>query len=412
MLYNLPSNNLYNNEPEIISFPDHWKVTISAISGAETPQLSREKIKEKILSPIGTSPIREGACHKKSAVIIIDDITRPTPAKDIAEVVLDELSEAGVPKDNIWFVAALGAHGCMYRNDFILKLGSEIVSEYPVFNHTAFMNTTYLGKTAGGIPVEINSDVMSADYKIAIGTMMPHSLFGFSGGAKSVLPGISSINTIKANHSMTSPFEFNMGNSETKVREEAESACDMVGLDFKIDVILNGRGNICELFCGDFREEAAKARIYASKHYFAAFVPDQDIVISNNYLKPLEANCAYTPETIASLKPGGDYVLSANSPFGTCVHYLYDSWGKSKPGGMLWAGLFQPDSKMKNLICYSKYTAKGMRESWFVDEVDKVKYISEWDTVIRKLDDGRPKNVVVYPMAECQILDISSKFYT
>ena len=54
-------------------------------------------------------------------------------------------------------------------------------------------------------------------------------------------------------------------------------------------------------------------------------------VIANNYFKPAEANCAYTPEVIASLKDGGSFVLAANSPFGPCVHFLYDKWGPPPP---------------------------------------------------------------------------------
>ena len=120
----------------------------------------------------------------------------------------------------------------MVREDFIRKLGEDIADTFEIYNHNVFYNHVYLGTTSNGIPVEINQDVMTAEYKIAIGTMMPHSFYGFSGGAKSILPGIASMNTIIKNHSFTSPSEFNMGNPDTRIRKDAEEAAAMMGLDF------------------------------------------------------------------------------------------------------------------------------------------------------------------------------------
>ena len=411
MIYNLPANNLYGDLPVTIDFPDNWEIHVSEINGYNKKPMECTELKKAMDQPVGVPTIKEGAKNKKSAVIIIDDITRPTPCKEIAEIVIDELLEARVAKENIWFIAALGGHGPMVREDFIRKLGEDIVDTFEIYNHNVFYNHVYLGTTSNGIPVEINQDVMTAEYKIAIGTMMPHSFYGFSGGAKSILPGIASMNTIIKNHSFTSPSEFNMGNPDTRIRKDAEEAAAMMGLDFKIDVILNGNAKVCKLFCGDFREEAEAARIYAREHYKAKFIPDCDIVISNSYFKPLEAACAYTPETIASLKEGGDYILSAHSPYGCCVHYLYDKWGKSAPGGTMWAGTYAPEDKMKNMIVFSKYTVKGMRDSWFVEEGKGAEYIKDWQEILKILDDGTKKKVVIYPMAESQVLDNSREFY-
>lgn len=412
MIYDLPSNVLCGNRPVPLEMPDYWDIHVSGIKGFSSPSLTYEQILNGIENPVGAEPICKGAKGKKSAVIIIDDITRPTPCGQIAEAVISQLLEAGVPKNNIWFMAALGAHGVMYREDFIRKLGEKIVEEYGVYNHNVFYNHDFLGITDNGIPIEINSDVMRAEYKIAVGTMMPHSFFGFSGGAKSILPGVASINTIVKNHEFTSPKEFNMGNPDTLIRKDAEQAAEMMGLDYKIDVILNGRAEIAALYCGNFREEAKAAGEYAAKHYMAEFIPECDIVISNSYFKPLEAACAYTPETMDSLKEGGSYVLTANSPYGSCVHYLYDKWGHTAPGGALYAGLYEPTEKMGRMIVFSQYTVKGMRDSWFVDESKGAEYFKVWEDVLALLDDGKPKKVAVYPMAESQILNNSQNYYT
>ena len=352
-----------------------------------------------------------GARVCKSAVIIIDDITRPTPCEPIARAVIAELLEAGVPKENIWFTIALGTHGVMYREQFVKKLGEELVEEFEVHNHNLFFNHVFLGNTTNNVPVEINADVMSADYKIAIGTTMAHSYYGFSGGAKCILPGVASMRTITRNHSFTTTTEFNMGNPHTRMRSDAEQAARMMGLDFKVDVILNGHAQICQLFAGDFEAEIQQAAAYAAGHYAAKFVPDCDIVLANNYFKPAEASCAFTPEVIASLKDGGSFILAANSPFGPCVHYLYDKWGHSSPGGMMWSGCYTKSAKMKHAVVFAEHTVKGMRDAWYIDERSGAVYAKTWDEVLRVVDDGAPKKVLIYPNAECQVLDNSKEFY-
>ncbi|MEG1633681.1 MAG: lactate racemase domain-containing protein [Oscillospiraceae bacterium] len=411
MKFDLPANSLYGDRPIPISFPENWDVHISKFAGYDTPTLSGGEIAAQVHAAIGAKPISEGAVGCKSAVIIIDDITRPTPIEPIARAVIAELLTAGVPKENIWFVAALGTHGCMYREHFVKKLGEELVEEFEVHNHNVFFNHVFLGNTTNYVPVEINADVMSADYKIGIGTTMAHSYFGFSGGAKCILPGVSSMRSITANHSFTTTSEFNMGNPGTLMRSDAEQAARMMGLNFKIDAILNGKAQICKLFAGDFEAEIKEGVKYAAKHYLAEFVPDCDVVLANNHFKPAEASCAYTPEVLASMKPGGSYIMAANSPFGCCVHYLYDKWGHSSPGGMTWSGLYSKTKNMKDAVVFAEHTVKGMRDAWFIDENSGAVYTKKWDEVLNIIDDGKPKKVVVYPNAECQVLTNSNTFY-
>ena len=224
--FQLPANSNYGDQPIPVTFPDNWDVHISRIHGYDTPALTEAQIREKLHAAIGTKPISEGAAGKKSAVIIIDDITRPTPCEPIARAVIAELHAAGVPDENIWFIIALDTHGVMYRTEFVRKLGEELVENYEVHNHNLFFNHVFVGNTSNNVPVEINADVMSADYKIAIGTTMAHSYYGFSGGAKCILPGVSSLRTIMRNHSFTTTTEFNMGNPHTLMRSDAEQAAE------------------------------------------------------------------------------------------------------------------------------------------------------------------------------------------
>jgi len=410
--YDLPSNSNYGDEPIPLVFPDSWDVHISRFAGYDTPELTREEIASRVHGAIGMRPISEDARGCRSAVIIIDDITRPTPCGLIAEAVVNELLAAGIDKKNIWFVAALGAHGCMYSDQFAIKLGEKLVEEFEVYNHNVFYNHVFLGNTSHNVPVEINADVMSADYKIGIGSTMTHCYYGFSGGAKCVLPGISSMRTIMKNHSFTKASDFNMGNPVSLMRDDAEQAAEMMWLNFKIDAVLNGHARICELFAGDFREEFKRAVEYAGPHYTAEFVPDCDIVLANNYFKPAEASCGYTPEVIASMKEGGSFILAANSPLGQCVHFLYDRWGHTSPGGTMWSGNYDKKPEMEHAVVFAQHTVKGMRDSWYLDESSGAEYADTWDKVLKLVDGGSGMKVAVYPNAESQILSNSSQFYT
>lgn len=80
-------------------------------------------------------------------------------------------------------------------------------------------------------------------------------------------------------------------------------------LDYKIDVTLNGRAQICAFFAGDFEAEWTEAAKYASRHFRAEFVPDCDVVIANNHFKPADASCSFTPEALDSLKEGGSFIM-------------------------------------------------------------------------------------------------------
>ena len=140
MKLSLPQNRWNGDQPVEIDIPDSWDTGVSVMEGDAYPALSYEELKAKIDSPIGCEPLYEMAKGKKSACIVFDDNTRPTPIKEMAHIVLDELLEAGVPKDRIIFICALGCHGTCELDDFVKKLGADICREYPVYNHNCFFN--------------------------------------------------------------------------------------------------------------------------------------------------------------------------------------------------------------------------------------------------------------------------------
>ena len=150
---------------------------------------------------------------------------------------------AGIPDDRIRFVAAHGGHGPMNRVDLVKRLGEAVVARFPVYNHNMYENCTYVGTTSHGTKVSVNAEVMHCDFKVAINITCPHHLVGFSGGAKMITPGVSSIDTIMANHQLEA-HKLGFGadgapTSSSRAYNEMEEAANLAKLDVTIECIVN-----------------------------------------------------------------------------------------------------------------------------------------------------------------------------
>ena len=122
-------------------------------------------------------------------MIVFDDMTRPTPVKDIAPYILASLHRAGMKKDQIRFLWALGAHGAYDMINARKKLGEEIVENYAVYNHDPFQNTVRVGRTPTGVELWFNREFMACDLKIGIGCITPHVHVGSGEVPRSFFPG-------------------------------------------------------------------------------------------------------------------------------------------------------------------------------------------------------------------------------
>ncbi len=346
----------------ILNFPKRWDVQIHHMTGYNAPGLNDEQIRIRIAKPINADAIRDLASQRTEAVVIFDDMTRPTQCFRIVPHVINELSKGGISDEHVRFVVALGAHGVNTRMDFAKKLGQEVVERFPVYNHNPFGNLRDLGSTKRGTPVQISEEVMRCDLKIGIGSVLPHSMAGFGGGGKIILPGVSSVESICHNHcdighdchehgawSGWKPVEGN------ESRADIDEASRMAGLDFKIDAIVNERGEISDLLAGDSIDAWRKGVEIAKKTYSTKTQTDFDVVVANAYLKANQAVSAMNIATHA-VREGGTVVLIANSPEGQCLHYLYGKFGK-KIGGKLRS---RPPSYPKKVttIVYSQYKEK------------------------------------------------------
>lgn len=397
-----------------LTFPDSWEIEECHMAGHDRPALEPSRIREAILEPIGSAPIREAARGKKEVCIIFDDMSRPTRVAQIVPVVLEELAKAGIEDHQIRFICALGSHGTLTRRDFVKKLGEEVVSRFPVFNHNLVGACSFVGTTSFGTELCINSEVVGCDYKIAIGCIVPHAFAGFGGGAKIILPGVASFETVRAMHRMKAAAVAGAGEGagETmdfggmaciegnRIRENIEEAAAMVGLDFKIDVLVNTRGETVSLYAGAPRAAFDAALEEARRHYLTARATDCDVVVTNTFAKANEGEGGVITGFGSLKRTGGDMVLISNAPEGHVVHYLFGNWGSLGSDGLRL--IVQLPPQVERLIIFDRY--KDLTSVGYFAPREKVLILSEWDEVLGVLRErrGDGSKVAVYSSAEIQ----------
>ncbi|MBI2907172.1 MAG: DUF2088 domain-containing protein [Chloroflexi bacterium] len=384
-----------------LTFSDSWEVVPCFKRGHDAPRMSERALREAFAHPIGSPRIREMARGKKEVVIIFDDMARPTNVAELVPHVIEELEAAGIPDSRIRFICGLGAHAPLNRLQMARKLGESTLDRFPVYNHSPYQDCTFVGTTSRGTRVEINSEVVACDFKIAIGCIVPHWAAGFGGGAKLIVPGVASMDTIWANHhgvagraEATKEFPLGklndcvgVGKIEGNVsRLDMEEAARLVGLDVIVNVVINGRREPVAAFVGDVVDAHRAGVEVAREHYLSAFFDDADISVINAYDKASEALICVRYGTEYLKDSGGVLVLLANAPEGQVTHYLSGPFGNNM-GGRLWTKHGFSD-KIKRFFVVSSYTDRAA--AGFFGTADFIGWAKSWDEVLAKLKRDYP----------------------
>ena len=286
---NITTGAWYGDKELLLTFPGNWDVSV--YESKDKKALDELSIEKAFSEPIGTKQIEQLARGKKSAVIIVDDLSRPTPAHLVIPHIINELIAGGIKKESIRFVIGGGAHRPLTRQEMAKKVGQAIASEYEIRNHNAFSkNLVYLGDLEDGTPMHINDIVVHSDLKIAIGGIIPHSSAGFGGGGKIVVPGITGYDTIAHNHGKYEGRERGSDKrqgEEKDMRDNAEDGARRVGIDFMVNMVMTSKREIAGLFMGDIFESHRQGMIFA-KETCDTIIPKEeieatDIVIINAY---------------------------------------------------------------------------------------------------------------------------------
>jgi nickel-dependent lactate racemase len=244
----------YGEKEELINIPDENLIGVAVPKQVPPPIDYDQEIPAALQHPTEQKPLHELAQSSKKICIIISDHTRPTPSKVLIPYIWEELAKGGIQKSQVSIILATGLHTPPDNEVITGMLGQEIMAQFNVVSHNAYDDDALvgLGKTSHDTPVFVNRLVVDSDLVISLSCIEPHRLYGWNGGAKNILPGVSGRKTIEVNHGryLTHPGGLDMieGNY---FRSDAEEAARKAGLDFLVNVSINPNKEIIGIFTGD-----------------------------------------------------------------------------------------------------------------------------------------------------------------
>ena len=285
-------------------------------------------------NPIGAPRLREIVRPGEKIAVITSDITRPCPTYRIMPALLDELYAAGCRSEDIVLVFALGSHRRHTPEEMRKLAGERTFGEIRCLDSDP-TDCVRLGITDRGTPVDITRSVAEADRRICLGNIEYHYFAGYSGGAKAIMPGVSTPAAIQANHSMMVKDASCAGSLEDNpVRQDIEQAAAMVGVDFIVNVVLDEHKNIVRAVAGDVTAAHREGCRFLDRMYLKPIPARADIVIVSQGGAPKDLNLYQTqkaPDNAKhAVKPGGTIIL-----IGSCREGLgskvFEEWLMSAP---------------------------------------------------------------------------------
>ena len=277
-----------------------------------------ELVEAALAAPIGTETLEELAKGRENVVIIASDHTRPVPSKVLMPPMLAAIRR-GNPQAKITILIATGCHRETTREELIDKFGRQIVDREIIAMHISSRqeDMVTLGTLPSGGILRINRIAAEADLLVSEGFIEPHFFAGFSGGRKSVLPGIAAKETVCWNHNaefIASPFARTGILEGNPIHRDMIYAARKAKLAFICNVVINAKHQVVGAFAGDC-EQAHIAGTEFLKGLCGCSKETADIVISTNNGYPLDQNIYQAVKGMtaaeATCKDGGVIIMAA-----------------------------------------------------------------------------------------------------
>lgn len=284
-------------------------------------------------NPIQSPPLRQLVEPGQKVLVAHSDITRATPNQRLLPVILAELEGAGIKRDDITLVNALGTHRQHTEQEMRLLLGDWVYENYRCEQHDAFDddNLVSLGLTTLNHPIRLNRRLVEADRVILTGFIEPHMFAGFSGGPKCVLPGMSGAESVITNHGVelighpNAKFGVTYGNP---LWEEMLEMVKRFKNTFLVNVTLNARQQITAVFAGDLESAHRQGCQFVRSTAMVKVQEPYDVVVTTNSGYPLDQNlyqCAKGMVAAESIvRSGGAILLAAACHDGIPAGSHYD----------------------------------------------------------------------------------------
>ncbi|MBP5542886.1 MAG: nickel-dependent lactate racemase [Kiritimatiellae bacterium] len=276
------------------------------------------EVKRALDAPIGSPPLEELAKGRRNAVIIISDHTRPVPSRFLIPPMLERLRRFN-PGIDITLLVATGCHRPSRREELVEKLGEEVVAHERIVMHDSRDDSAMVdaGLLPSGGRLRLNRVAMEADLLVSEGFIEPHFFAGFSGGRKSILPGVASRVTVLANHCaafIADPKARTGSLDGNPIHRDMVYAAEKARLAFVLNVVINPEKKIVRAFAGAERPAHAAGCAFLGG-VCRVKVPEADIVVTSNGGHPLDQNVYQTVKGMtageAACREGGVIVISS-----------------------------------------------------------------------------------------------------
>ena len=288
---------------------------VGVFQGRDMPSLENftDKLSEEINRALVKLKAKKDIKEGTKVTVVVTDRTRPTPNHLILPVLVDELSECGVRHQDITILSGLGMHAPDSEKDFIENISPEVAGRVNWENHDPDSPTLLdKGRTPLGTDLQFNHKYLEADVRIVTGNVAPCMLSGFSGGGKTVLPGVAARETIYKNHRLFVDALEALDRGSllgalppiNTVREDIEEAASLSGLDFAINTVLNTKNEVSRFYVGEHKAIHRKAVEYMTNYIGVDFPEPADVVIGGTGDAKYEV----------SLFQGGSRVLGVLEP--------------------------------------------------------------------------------------------------
>jgi len=358
----------YGHQGLDVELPDQPAIRQLAYKDATPLADPPAALRDVLESPTGTPSLRQLAQGRRSACIVVCDITRPVPNELILTPLLETLHDAGMQREDIVILIATGLHRPNEGDELVEILGQRIAREYRIENHHGQLRDehTCLGDSPRGVPIWIDSRYVEADLHVTVGLIEPHLMAGFSGGRKLICPGIAALETVRAWHSprfLEDP-RADCGMLEgNPVHEENTWIARRAGCDFIVNVVLDDHRRPLKFVAGDMEKAFLEGVDFVRDVVTDTVTRPVDIVVTSGAGYPLDTTFYQSIKGMTGalpiVKPGGTIIIAASLTEGI--------------GSAAFQQLFREHENLESFMQRIQQEDYFVMDQWQLEELAKVR---------------------------------------
>ena len=293
----------YGDSYQEADFPDSIPLQVINPSAEKVTVPVTQLIEEALDHPIASPRLEEMVKKDDRVLIIVNDQTRPGPNVEMAEAVVRRLNGCGIEDGQIDILIATGTHRSPTDEELEKLIGSDLKARIRVTSHDCKKNNVFIGKTEeGGMPLYVDRMVTESTFIITTGLVAPHKAAGFSGGRKSIVPGVAGIESLRIHHSLPiRPFEPALGwYEENPFHKVALEAARKANVRFILNAVQDTQKQNIAVVAGDLDLAHQEGVRICREHNIVECDRRADVVITSPGGAPRDCNLYQSQKALAT----------------------------------------------------------------------------------------------------------------